>query len=318
MEDIEQSVSVVSVITRMDNSLQVDLAGLTEWLVSLAMNGYRSPGFWSGEILPPGRAQNIEWTGVLRFQSMEEATGWQQSAARQKILAQFESITGADKAHVVDEVTTDAKIGSSVTAIVTNVKPKMEEEYWQWEYKIQRAQAKFPGYGGVYVQPPPPGKPGQWTTLLRFDSPKALENWFDAKERKEILAEANKFVSGLQYHKIESSFPGWLPGDGEGRKGTPSWKGATMVVVGLFPILLLLKKFFNPLVATLPPIAGMAMGTVLCVCTVSFVTMPILVKLFNWWLAPDEQHATLETDLTGFLIALAVFACEIAMGMLIG
>jgi hypothetical protein len=316
MDDIEKNAPVVSVITRVENSALVDQGELSAWLVRLSIDGYRCAGFWSGEILPPGRAQNDDWMIVQRFSSMDRAKKWQQSDSRKLILDRFKEIGGADKGNVIDEISSDGSIGNAVTAIVTHVKPDMEDDYWQWEHKIQAAQAKFAGYGGVYVQPPPPGKPGQWTTLLRFDSPNALEKWFDAPERIAILAEANKFVTGFHFHKIESSFPGWIP-DLDKNKSTPAWKGATMVVIGLFPILIMLKKYFGPLVASFVPILSMAVSTVLSVALVSFVTMPLLVKLFGWWLAPDSEHATPMTDIKGFAIALIILGLEVLAGWLV-
>jgi antibiotic biosynthesis monooxygenase (ABM) superfamily enzyme len=299
------------------NSMQLEQAVLTDWLFGIFIAGNRSPGFWSGEIVPPGRSENSDWLVLHRFETAAQATAWEQSTARQSFLTQFKSIPGADKTLLVDEISDDGSVGSAVTAIVTLLRPEMEEEYWDWEYKVQSAQARFAGFGGVYVQPPPPGKAGQWTTILRFDSPKALQIWFNATERQALLAESNKFISSLRYHKIESSFPGWFPSDERGGKPTPSWKGATMVLIGLFPILLLLNKFLSPLTANFTPILAMAIGTVVSISGTSFVSMPILVKRFNWWLAPDGEQANLKTDLLGLVIAMAIFACEIAAGFLI-
>jgi len=313
MESKSTPPPVVTLVTRVDQGEQIELAELIDWLVKLLGAGFRTTGFWSGEILPPNRHESKNWTLLQRFRLQDQAEAWRDSATRQTIVAQLRDLTGGSEAKVYEEVTGDASIGSAVTAIVTYVKPGMEEHYGAWQHKIHSMQARSPGYGGVYIQPPAPGKAGQWTTLLRFDSPAALDNWFGSPERQSLLAEAEQFVADFRYHPVTSSFPGFFPGDEEGGKPTPTWKGAAMVLIGLFPLLEILRAYYTPWAASnhIRLVIALAVSTLFSVSMVSFVTMPIVVKLFNWWLAPPPGQEGTATDMKGLAIVVAIFICEI-------
>ena len=304
---------VVTLVTHVEHADQIASGVIVEWLVKLLMAGVRSPGFWSGEILPPGRNEKRKWALLQRFRNNEQAESFRISSARQLLLSQLKDISVSDKTKAIEEITADASIGSAVTAIVTNVKPAMEEDYWAWSHKIHSAQGTFPGYGGVYVQPPAPGKAGQWTTLLRFDSPQALENWLESPQRQELLVEADKFIDVTRYHQVTSSFPGFFPQDEEGGKPTPKWKASLMVLLGLFPILEVLRHFYTPWASAVGVrlVLALAFSTVISVSMVSFVTMPLLVKLFSWWLAPPPAKDNLINDLKGLALIVLIFMLEI-------
>ena len=132
-------------------------------------------------------------------------TPWKNSPARLKLL--HEMLTNSSRRILVAEEFTDAdgSHGTVASSIVTDIKPGMEEEFFAWEYKIQTAQAKFTGYRGVYLQPPPPGFPCRWSTLLRFDSPEHLENWFDSDERRQLIAEQAELVRRTKVQRVFSS-----------------------------------------------------------------------------------------------------------------
>ncbi len=310
--DATKPLAIVTLVTRIENGEQIARAIMAEWIVKLLMTGVRSPGFWSGEILPPSRSESKGWLLLQRFRTEDQAKAFQQSANRQALLKELKNISLSENTVAYDEITADAAIGSAVTAIVTTIKPEMEEEYCAWGARVHSAQANFAGYGGVYVQPPPPGKPGQWTTLVRFDSPQNLQTWFDSPERQALLAETDKFVEGLRYHQVTSSFPGVFPLDEEGRE-TPKWKASLLVLVGLFPILEVLRATFTPWAseAHIRLVVALALSSVVSVALVSYLSMPLLVKQFSWWLAPPQNQANLTTDLKGLAIVLAIFSLEI-------
>lgn len=308
MEKLKANI-VVTLITRVQpiESASQD-SSQSDWLVRLLMAGVQFEGFWSGEIIPPGRSPGGDWLLLQRFRSEAQTVAFRDAATRRELLAQHPG-----PAVVVEQITTDGSMGNAVTAIVTNVKPAMQEAYWIWAQKIHSAQATFAEYGGVYVQPPPPHKPGQWTTLVRFDSAQALEAWFESPERQALLAEAEQFVDVTRYHQVSSTFPGFFPHDDETGKPTPKWKASLMVLIGLFPILEVLRYFYTPWAAeaNIRLVVSLAMSTAVSVSLVSYVTMPLLVKWFDWWLAPPPAKAGAATDIKGLAIAVAVFAVEI-------
>lgn len=271
------------------------------------------PGFNSSDIMPPGE-QDDAWTILLNFDSKEHLTAWQQSAVRAGMLAELAPLLiGGDLGEVMHaESAGTAQPGTTVTQVIfSQIKPGMETSYREWAARMQQAQARYPGYRGMYLQPPAHGGT-HWITMLRFATGEQLNAWLAAPERAAMLDEARAFVQDEELLRLATSFPGWVRIDPETGKGPPDWKTALLVLLGLYPIVAVELLFVNPLLAGLAPALGIFVGNVLSVAATSFVTMPLLVRSFDWWLFAGTKP-TGRATVTGLAILAVVFACEIGM-----
>ena len=152
-----------------------------------------------------------------------------------------------------------------------------------------------------------------WTSIIRFDTAGELEKWMSSPERAAMLAESRAFIEHEQLTQLATSFPGWVPIDPATGKGPPNWKAAMLVLLGLFPIVMLLMKLLGsllpPLGITNPSLATF-IGNVLSVSLTSFVTMPLFVRWFGWWLFPrNDPFATAK----GVIILCALFGMEVLL-----
>jgi hypothetical protein len=303
---------VTGLITKLRTTPDLEIGPFTEWLVKLMISGAKFPGFWSAEILPPQHSGLPEWKLIQHFRTPEQAHTWRQSESRRTTIGELASLPRGEAVAISDELSRERSSGSVATAIVTDVKPGMESAYWTWEEKVQSAQAKYPGYGGVYLLPPVPGRKAQWTTLLRFDSPATLENWFVSEERKRLLTEANQFIRATHFQNLKSSFPGWFPSDQETGQQTPKWKTAILVLLALYPTVMMLRRFFFPLLSGLNLAFAYAINSIISVSLVSWVAMPILIRTFKRWLLPMEKDSY-TTETVGSAAAICFFAAEIVL-----
>ena len=200
--------------------------------------------------------------------------------------------------------------GTAVTQVIfSRIKPGMEDSYREWAARMQQAQAHYPGYRGMYLQPPGLGGT-HWITMLRFATTEQLNAWLAAPERAAMLKEARAFIEDEELLRLATSFPGWVRIDPETGKGPPDWKTALLVLLGLYPIVVLELLYLNPLLEGLVPALGIFIGNVLSVAATSFLTMPFCVRKFDWWLFPDTKHHN-RAPTIGLAILAALFTCEI-------
>lgn len=297
-----------SLVTKFHYPAGFDPTKLGAKVVDLLMSATEEPGFLNAEIIPPDHAEVREWLLVQRFRTAEQAESWRASTKRldtlNRLAASVSGITCSD------DVSTSAPRGNVVTAIVTDVKPGKEAAYKEWETQVQAAQANAPGYRGAYLQPPLLGaKHAQWTTVLRFDTPDNLERWFHSDIRHKLVDAGNDLVKKVDFLKITGSFPGWFPSDASG-EAIPNWKGAMLVLLGLFPIVMSEIKWLAPLLKPLNPAVGNILSLSLSVAGTSFVTMPLFIPLFKWWLLPGPE-ADSSVHIKGALAVLALYGLEI-------
>jgi len=273
------------------------------------------PGFLSSDMVPPAGADaENPWTIVLNFETEECLKCWQQSPERGRILG--EVIPLLEGGTFGESITTNES-GAAPTAEVTEVifskvRPGKADQYREWAGRIRAAQGKYPGYRGMFLQPPKGNENGHWTTILRFDTAEHLEAWMNAPERKTLLAETKAFIESEELVRLATSFPGWVPLDPLTGEGPPNWKTALLVLLGLFPTVMLELRYLSPILTNLGLHASLAtfIGNAGSVAITSFITMPLFVRWFGWWLFPRGSTASAATW-KGSAILAALFCLEI-------
>jgi antibiotic biosynthesis monooxygenase (ABM) superfamily enzyme len=283
-----------------------------DWLTRLMMVGIGRGAVLSAEVIPPSSPDEKVWTLVQRFHDPRLIEEWQANSERLKLLDELTPKIKENEIAITEAVSsTYGTVGSVAVAIVTHVKPGQETTYHEFEKEFQSAQARRRGYRGVYLQPPTKKTPGLWTTLIRFDSPDALDEWFVSDERKKLLALAEPVVSSTEFQSVTGSFPGWIPVK-EGQKGPPNWKTAMLVLLGLYPIVMLEIRFLNPQMHSLNSAVANFIGNSISVALTTWVTMPLLIKVFSPWLFPKKDTPPWVSPVSLSVLVL-LFALEIAL-----
>jgi uncharacterized protein len=272
----------------------------------------RFAGFISSDVIPPSQPGGNEWTIILNFRSEEELATWQRSSERAKLVGEITPILeGGTIGEAARPDRPGQPPGPNVTEVIfSKIKPGMDSTYREWAVRIQAAQARYAGYQGMYLQPPTE-KDGLWTTIIRFDTSEHLQAWMDAPERAGLLSESKAFIEQEQLMRLATSFPGWVPINPLTGKGPPNWKTALLVVLGLFPIVMLEMRFLSPILTGLGMHASLAtfVGNCISVAATTFITMPLFIRWFGWWLFNDKGQGWIEW--AGSLLLLVLFAIEI-------
>ena len=135
------------------------------WQTAALAAGAESVEFW-----PPAPPDQLEWVAVARFASIASLQKWRRGDANRKLVEQVALLVeGGVVMQLAGQAAVDYSVKHGVTmVIVTEIKPGREADYRAWAERIQKLQAKFPGYIGSFVQPPQHKETG-WTTVLRFE-----------------------------------------------------------------------------------------------------------------------------------------------------
>jgi hypothetical protein len=271
------------------------------------------PGYVSSDMMPGANGSNA-WTIIMNFRSADDLAAWQHSSEHAQIIGEGSPLfEGGNFGEVVQGGEAGAQSSGEVTEVIfSRIKPGMEDAYREWTTHIEAEQARYPGYRGMFLQPPDE-QGGMWTTIIRFKSAPELEAWMNAPERKSLLQESKAFIEHEQLTRLATAFPGWVPVDPLTGEGPPNWKTAMLVLLGLFPVVMLELRFLSPVLTALGLHASLAtfIGNTLSVALTSFITMPLFVRWFGWWLFPADA-STWRVTSKGVAILMALFALEVA------
>lgn len=264
------------------------------------------PGFLSLEILAPTGDQ-ASWTLVQRFSDAAAAAAWKQSAARNALFDELRSISKQEIEEVVSE---ENALGGVTEVIITETDPNKRKFYQEWLSKIHEAEARVPGFRGMYVQAPLEGQGRYWITFLQFDTAQNLDRWLSSAARQEILKELAPLIKAYESHRIISPYAGWFSSIAKMGQMPPVWKQTLLVLLVLFPIVMLEFKFLNPLTKSLDVSPATFIGNAISVALISWPMMPLALLLFGWWLTPQPWNRV-KINCMGTFILLIIYLLEI-------
>lgn len=278
------------------------------------------PGFVSLEILSPTETSQDTWIIVQRFSNSAWLSNWRQSEERKFLIEGLKKLLNDDNPTSIQDMD-PAKFhfqGGVTEVFVTQVAPGKENAYREWIAKIHQAEAKFPGFRGVYVQSPSQGQGLNWITLLQFDHPNHLDKWLLSPERAQILQESAPLISSLESHRVISPYAGWFASiatkDGE---IPPVWKQTMIVLLVLFPIVMLELKYLPFLTAQFNPALSTFISNAISVTLLAWPMVPIAIKFLSWWLSPKGSKRGQATVLgTGLVLLLYLIEIMIFWNLL--
>lgn len=170
-----------------------------------------------------------------------------------------------------------------LTVVVTwQVRQGREQEFEAWRRDISAAARRFPGHLGSEVIPPC-AKPGEYVVLFRFDTYEHLRAWQESAVHGELLQKADSFRESAPSYRTGSGLEYWFSPPGVAQS-PPRWKMALVTVLGVWPVSILVSWLLMPLIGRQPPVwqaLFMAVGIVLIL---TWVVMPLLVRIFKPWL----------------------------------
>ncbi len=278
-----------------------------EWQKDLNREASKYPGFLAAEINPPTAVQP-EWIVVYRFDSIAHVQAWINSATRQERLAagqEFfdgpgtQQVLGGGARHTDPLVT---------VAVSHHVPPENVDEFLAWQDRLRVAESTFPGFRGTEVFRPVAGVQEEWTTLYRFDTAADLDRWLVSDERRQLLAEGEKFAD-FKSRTIDNSFGSWFAFDEHGPDSPPPSEVKTSIAVwvGLYPTVVLLSLLLWPL--KMPLWLNLLVGNLFSSFAMTFVTMPYYVNpLLKHWLRPPANVPKSRTNWRGIGISVAALA----------
>ncbi len=288
------------------------LIQFADWQAELNAAIAVHPGFVSLEILSPS-PEKPEWSIIQRFQSHADVESWCQSETRKRLMEALNAYTLSNQKNIQDQTSVDSRMPLGITEVfVTQVSPENEKAYREWIAKIHQAEAKFPGFRGVYMQSPGQSGGVNWITLLQFDTPEHLDFWLNSQERQKVLSEAKPLISSLESHRMISPYAGWFASLAKGLQLPPVWKQTMIVLLVLYPIVMLELKYLSPLTAGLNSSVGTFIGNAISVTLIAWPMMPIAIWFLGWWLTPKPEQYR-QATIWGTCLMGVLYFLEIAL-----
>ena len=256
---------------------------------------------WQDDVKPT--ADHGEWTVLYRFDSKPNLEAWLASSDRDQLLDRGADLFDAPPSQ---RVLLGAADQDFVAVVVSHpVAPGREDEFLAWQKRLDEIERAFPGFGGSELFRPVPGVQEEWTSVFRFDTEEHLNNWLESPERKKLLDEGAEFQN-FELHRIASPFGSWFSFGDAGAGAPPQWKTAFAVLVGLYPLVVVLTLIIAKIWPDGALWQTLLLGNALSVPILTWVVMPIVTRGLRFWLVPHPREAGPRLDAIGTAISVGV------------
>lgn len=175
-----------------------------------------------------------------------------------------------------------------VTAVISHVvRPGREQGYEEWFHGIAAAAHKFKGHLGVNVIRPRDHAHLEYVAIVRFDHYNSLKHWLESDVRREWLERLQPLIEKPEAVQTLTGLETWFTlSDKPLKAPPPRYKMALITWLGVFITLAILTRLLAPLLSGLPVLLNQLITTGLVVAFLTYLIMPRLTRLFQWWLYP--------------------------------
>ncbi len=176
---------------------------------------------------------------------------------------------------------------AAVLALRT-VRPGLEEKFEVELHDFISRSLQTEGQLGVSVMRPVQGSGSrEYGILRRFSDSESRDRFYESPVFKQWEITVASLTEGEPKHQHLSGLETWfvLPGQ-RALIPPPPWKMAVVTVLGVWPVSMFVPWLLNPLLSGLPSAPQALFVAVGIVILLTWVVMPMLVRLLKRWLYP--------------------------------
>jgi hypothetical protein len=147
------------------------------------------------------------------------------------------------------------------------------------------------GQLGISVMRPVEGSGSrEYGILQRFKDEDSRDRFYSSSIYKQWEALEESLVEGGTKHPHLSGLETWFVGPGQrAMVPPPTWKMAIVTIAGVWPASMLVPWLFNPFMGGLNWLLQALIIAIGIVVLLTWVIMPVLVRILRPWLYPDHQ-----------------------------
>ena len=289
-----------------------DPEGFDRWLSDLRASAQSADGFVSSSAsLHDG---DLDWAVAVTFCSEDVLHRWLDGGQRRAVLKDGQACGyWCRTADLILGARIEAAPG--VSAFRHSVAAGKQPEFREVQDRLARASSRFPGYEGTVLLPPDGGD--EWLSMLRFRTPEQLTAWLRSGERDEALPGLlSSLTRGFAAVSSTTPFATTVRVQDGRTLMTPNWKSAMLVLLVLYPTVMVLSRFFGPVLDHVgaEPWLALWVSQIVSVSALQWWLMPTVTRPFRNWLDPVDGAAFRISAIgaavvvVGYGVTLALFA----------
>jgi antibiotic biosynthesis monooxygenase (ABM) superfamily enzyme len=173
--------------------------------------------------------------------------------------------------------------------IVRTVLPGREDDFEALVRAFIPKSLTYAGHLGVHVVKPAASTSRKYYVVIKFATGKQWQSFQEWPEYLQFRAAIEPLLEREPCVEEMTGLESWftLPG-ATSLRPLPRWKMALVTLLGVYPTSVLIGMFVGPWLTTWPGWLQSFVFATLMVAMLTWVVMPLLTRLFRFWLYPRD------------------------------
>ncbi|WP_201279081.1 hypothetical protein [Leptolyngbya iicbica] len=193
------------------------------------------------------------------------------------------------------------------SVVVEYIVPKQKSWAFRgWHAQLIRSARDSSGFVRVDRHRPLNCKDGvlKWYWVVHFDQPEHLNQWLASKEREAILQQGRDIFESYRFKSFTTGLEGWFSrrsGTEMDSLGPAAWKQILSVVLALYPVIMVQDRIFEyfGIMEDWSMASAMWVNLMITSSILTFVVMPFVVRVLDFWLQPAHQEISVRAEVLG-------------------
>jgi antibiotic biosynthesis monooxygenase (ABM) superfamily enzyme len=288
-----------------------DSTAFDSWAASLIETAEASSGFVAASVSVRDPV-DLDSAVALTFATVEAAEHWLDCAARTDAVRAGHA-RGIWAAVPDVLLASDVPMPSGLGAVDHTVAADSAQRFVDAQRGLTAAAARSVGYQGTALLPP--GGRGDWLSIIRFRTDRQLADWMSSAERTAALPGLRSALA-KDFSVVSQTTPfGTTVRVEDGRtRMTPGWKSAMLVLLVLYPSVMLLSRFFGPVLDGwgAAPWLALWISQVVSIALLQWWLMPLAGRVFRAWLDPIAG-AGVAVSVRGAVVVVALYVLTLVL-----
>lgn len=273
----------------------------------LGQSAVEAPGClgWSVSVLA---SDHLGWAIAVRFADEAALHRWLDASQL------WAAVEGTPQSACLDLVVGESPRTPGVALVHHDVEPAKESAFVAALERLTELAERQPGYAGTIVFAPSPSN-ARWVSVIRFRTDQQLHDWMGSTSRRDALPELRGQLESDFRVVTHTAFGSTVRVVDGVAAATPNWKTNLTVLLVLYPTVMLLARFVDPLIRRLGTDVWLTMflSQVISVSLLTWVLMPAAGVVLRRWLDPvtgagwRESTAGALVVAAGYAVFLTVF-----------
>ena len=254
----------------------------------------------------------LDWALAVTFASEDLVHEWLDGAGRKAVMEAGQS--RGFFCRTTDLILIEGgDAPEGVSAFRHSLAAGKQSDFCEVQSRLVAASSRFPGYEGTILLPDAAGD--GWLTILRFRTNAQLSAWLQSAERDTALPGLrSSLTKGFSAVSRTTPFATTVRVQNGRTLMTPNWKSAMLVLLVLYPTVMLLLRFFVPVLdhAGAGPWLALWVSQIASVSALQWFLMPNVTRPFRAWLDPVDG-AGLRISAIGAAVVIVGYGLTLAL-----